>query len=75
MNKGLSDIRRFIGQPQGMFGADELTHGNAATQGSELCSAVEFMFSLENMMAITGDVAYMDHLEKNCIQCLAHSGE
>lgn len=70
VNKGLSDIRRFIGQPQGMFGADELTHGNAATQGSELCSAVEFMFSLENMMAITGDVAYMDHLEKIAFNAL-----
>lgn len=70
VNKGLSDIRRFIGQPQGMFAADELTHGNAATQGSELCTAVEFMFSLENMMAITGDVSYMDHLEKIAFNAL-----
>lgn len=64
VNKGMADIRHFIGQPQGMYGADELTHGNAPTQGSEFCSMVELMFSLENMMAITGDVNYMDHLEK-----------
>jgi DUF1680 family protein len=64
VNKGMKDITHFIGQPQGMFGADELTHGNAPTQGSEFCSAVEFMYSLENIMAITGDVNYMDHLEK-----------
>ena len=65
-----SDIRRFVGQPQGMFGADELTHGNGATQGSELCTAVELMFSLEQMMAVTGNVAYMDHLEKVAFNAL-----
>jgi hypothetical protein len=64
VSKAMKDIRRFIGQPQGMYGADELTHDNSPTQGSELCSAVEFMFSLESMMAVTGDVNYMDHLEK-----------
>ncbi len=64
VDKAFRDIDQFLGQPQGMFGADELTHGNAPTQGSELCTAVELMFSLENMMGITGEVAYMDHLEK-----------
>lgn len=64
VDKAFKDIRQFIGQPQGMYGADELTHGNSPTQGSEFCSAVEMMFSLENMMTITGEVRYMDHLEK-----------
>lgn len=70
VNKGLKDMRQYIGQPQGMYGADELTHGNSPTQGSEFCSAVEFMFSLENMMAITGDVRYMDHLERIAFNAL-----
>lgn len=70
VDKGFRDMRQFIGQPQGMFGADELTHGNIPTQGSELCSAVELMFSLENIMAITGDVNYMDHLEKIAFNAL-----
>jgi len=70
VNKAFKDIREYIGQPQGMYGADELTHGNAPTQGSEFCSAVEMMFSLENMMAITGDVSYMDHLEKIAFNAL-----
>ena len=60
----LRDMRNYQGQAQGMYGADELTRGNDPVQGSELCSAVELMYSLENMMAITGDVAMMDHLEK-----------
>jgi hypothetical protein len=70
VNKAFLDIRQFLGQPQGMYGADELTHGNAPTQGSEFCTAVEMMFSLENMMAITGDVNYMDHLEKIAFNAL-----
>ncbi len=70
VNKAFKDIREYIGQPQGMYAADELTHGNAPTQGSEFCSAVEMMFSLENMMAITGDVNYMDHLEKIAFNAL-----
>lgn len=64
VSKGFQDISQYIGQPQGMYGADEMTHGNAPTQGSEFCSAVEMMFSLENIVRITGDVKYMDHLEK-----------
>jgi hypothetical protein len=70
VNKGFKDIRHFIGQPQGLYGADELTHGNAPTQGSEFCSAVEMMYSLENIMEITGKVDYMDHLEKIAFNAL-----
>lgn len=64
VKKGFHDLMAYNGQPQGMYGGDEPLHGANPTQGSELCSAVELMFSLENMMLITGDVAYMDHLEK-----------
>ena len=56
IKKGLADIRKYNGQPQGMFGGDEGLHGNNPTQGSELCSAVELMYSLEKMMEITGDL-------------------
>ena len=56
--------RRFHGQPQGMYGGDEPLHGPAPTQGIEFCSIVEMMFSLENMLAITGDPAFADHLER-----------
>jgi hypothetical protein len=47
-----------------MYGADEPMHGNDPTRGVEFCSVVEMMFSLENMAQITGDVEFMDHLEK-----------
>jgi hypothetical protein len=40
----------------GLYGGDEGLHGNNPTQGSELCSAVEMMFSLESIIAITGSL-------------------
>src|SRR3546814_19281123 len=50
VKQGFHDIRKFNGQPQGMYGGAEALHGNHHTQGSELCSAVELMFSLETML-------------------------
>jgi len=70
VRRALADIRRYQATPQGMYGADEALHGNNPTQGSELCSAVELMFSLESMMAITGDAAFADHLERIAFNAL-----
>ena len=68
--KAFSDIRKYLGQPQGLYGGDEALHGMNPTQGSELCSAVEMMYSLENILAITGEVQYADHLEKVAFNAL-----
>jgi len=62
--KAFADLRKYNGMANGMFGGDEALHGNNPTQGSELCTAVELMFSLENDLQITGGVNYADHLEK-----------
>jgi len=70
VRKAFADIRKFNGQPQGMYGGDEALHGNNPTQGSELCSAVEMMYSLEKMMEITGDLSFADHLEKVAFNAL-----
>lgn len=70
VEKGLSDLRMLHGQPQGMFGGDEGLHGANPTQGSELCSAVELMYSLEKMTEITGSVAFADHLERIAFNAL-----
>jgi DUF1680 family protein len=64
VKQALEDLQHYHGQAQGMYGADEPLHGNDPAQGIELCSIVEFMFSLETMLAITGDLAWADHLEK-----------
>lgn len=68
--EAIKDICEFHGQPQGMYGGDEALHGSNPTQGSELCSAVEFMFSLEKMGEITGDIDYADHLERIAFNAL-----
>jgi len=68
--KGLKDLVRYNGMAHGLYGGDEALHGNNPTQGSELCSAVEMMFSLENMLQISGDVTYADQLEKIAFNAL-----
>lgn len=70
VKKAFKDIRQFHGQPQGMYGGDEALHGNNPTQGSELCSAAELMFSLEEMSRITGDIGFLDHLERIAFNAL-----
>jgi len=57
-------IRHSVGQPTGLWGGDEMVHTGRPTAGSELCTAVEMMYSLEEMMRITGDVQWMDYLER-----------
>lgn len=64
INYGLYDIMHYHGYPIGMFSGDETIHGNDPTQGIELCTIVEFMFSLEQMYKITGNPAFADQLEK-----------
>ena len=70
VKKGFADIRKYNGQAQGMYGGDEALHGNNPTQGIELCSVVELMFSLEKMIEITGDLSFVDHLEKIAFNAL-----
>ncbi|WP_420154336.1 beta-L-arabinofuranosidase domain-containing protein [Siphonobacter sp.] len=70
VDRGLADIRKYNGMAHGLYGGDEALHGNNPTQGSELCSAVEMMFSLESMLEITGKVAWADQLEKIAFNAL-----
>jgi len=68
--KFFRDLPRFIGYPTGMFGGDEQLRDNEPTRGSELCSAVEFMYSLEEMLKITGNPFYADYLERIAFNAL-----
>ncbi|MDR1221263.1 MAG: glycoside hydrolase family 127 protein [Tannerella sp.] len=64
VRKAVRDMRRTIAFPTGLWAGDELLRFGEPTQGSELCTAVETMFSLESMLEITGDVQWADHLER-----------
>lgn len=70
VEKGFADIKRFNGQPTGLYGGDETLHGTNPTQGSELCTAAEMMFSLETILQILGDTKYADHLERVAFNAL-----
>lgn len=69
-DKLFTDFPRFISYPTGMFGGDEMLRDNDPTRGSELCSAVEFMYSLEEMMKITGNPFYAEYLERIAFNAL-----
>lgn len=58
------DMDAIHGQPHGLYGADELLHGSGLDRGSELCTAVEMMFSLEKIMEITAQTEFADRLER-----------
>ncbi|MFC1502536.1 beta-L-arabinofuranosidase domain-containing protein [bacterium] len=59
----LEKYDRHHGQIGGRFSGDEHLAGRRPTQGTELCTVVEFMFSLENLLEILGDPAFADRLE------------
>jgi hypothetical protein len=51
------------GQPGGRFSGDEHLSGKSPSQGTELCSVVEYMFSLEELYEIFGNSKLADRLE------------
>ena len=66
----LDELDRFHGLPNGMFSCDEHLAGRDPSQGSELCTVVEYMFSLERSVAITGEASLADRLEKLAFNAL-----
>lgn len=64
VEKAVHDIHNTLGLPTGLWGGDELLRFGEPTTGSELCTAVEMMYSLEEMLEITGDMQWADHLER-----------
>ncbi len=66
----LEELYRYHGLANGMFSADEHLAGRNPVQGTELCTVVETMFSLEQAIAIFGDVSLCDRLEKIAFNAL-----
>jgi hypothetical protein len=62
--RAIEQLDRYHGEPNGLMSADECLAGLNPSQGTELCAIVEMMFSLENSLAVTGDVRFADRLEK-----------
>jgi DUF1680 family protein len=66
----LVQLDRYHGQANGIFSCDEHYAGLDPSQGTELCSVVEAMFSLEQTIAILGDAALGDRLERLAFNAL-----
>ena len=66
-------LDRFHGQATGMFSGDEHLAGRSPSQGTELCTVVEYLYSLEVLLAILGDPACGDRLEQIAYNALPAS--
>ncbi|MCU0456449.1 MAG: glycoside hydrolase family 127 protein [Bacteroidales bacterium] len=61
--EGIEKYDRHHGQAGGRFSGDEHLSGKSPDRGTELCSVVEYMYSLEELYAIFGDNSLADRLE------------
>ncbi len=61
---GLKAAHHYHGVASGVVNGDEHLAGNNPSRGSELCSVVEYMFSLQTMIEAFGDGKYADAIEK-----------
>ncbi|MDI7275537.1 MAG: glycoside hydrolase family 127 protein, partial [Anaerolineae bacterium] len=60
----------YHGQATGVFTGDEHYAGLNPSQGTELCAVNEYLFSLEVLLAILGDPALADRLERIAFNAL-----
>ena len=69
----LAELDNYHGLPNGMFSADEHLAGRSPSQGVELCAIVETLYSLELVLAITGDASVGDRIERIAYNALPAS--
>ena len=74
VESAVHQIHNTIGLPTGLWGGDELLRFGRPTAGSELCTAVEMMYSLEEILEITGEVQWADYLERVAYRPLRSAG-
>jgi DUF1680 family protein len=66
----LDTLDKFHGMPNGMFSCDEHLAGLDTSHGTELCTVVEAMFSMEVALSTFGDAKIADRLEKIAFNAL-----
>ncbi len=68
--RGISELTRSHGVASGCINGDEHLAGNSPNQGSELCSVVEYMFSLQSLIEAFGEPYLGDLMEKLAFNAL-----
>ena len=63
-------LRKTAGFPTGLWAGDEQLQFGDPVRGSELCAAVEMMFSLEEILRLSGDPYWADCLERVAFNAL-----
>ncbi len=66
----VTTLERYHGLPNGTFSADEHLAGHDPSQGTELCTVVEEMYSLEQLIQISGDQTLAQRLERLAFNAL-----
>ncbi len=66
----IETLDTYHGQVTGVFSGDEVLAGKNPSQGTELCAVVEYMFSLETLLAISGTPGFADRLERIAFNAL-----
>lgn len=70
LKKLITNIDYYHGQVTGVPSGDEWLAGTSPSQGTELCAVVEYMFSMETLLAIFGDAQFGDKLERVAFNAL-----
>ncbi len=61
---GKNKLMEYHGQGNGMYGCDEHLSGCEPSQGTELCTVVELLYSLEQIIQITKDLSWAGWFEQ-----------
>lgn len=61
---GIDALMAHHGLANFVFSGDEHLNGRSPAVGAELCLVAEYMFSLETLLAVTGEARYADLLEQ-----------
>lgn len=61
---GMESAEKYHGVASGAVNGDEHLSGNDPSQGAELCSIVEYMFSLQTMLEAFGLPCFADKMER-----------
>lgn len=68
--QGIKSLMLYHGQLHGMFSGDEWLAGTSPSQGTELCAVTEYMYTLEQLYAVSGMTELYDTLERVAFNAL-----